>query len=63
MVIRQYKCDKCKKDFEVSESIMKDPQKIHEECGGDLKQIYSSDKNNLMFFTHPLRGAITRRFG
>lgn len=62
-VTRQYHCNKCKKDFEERESITIDPQKIHKDCGGELKQVYGTDKDNLLFFTHPMRGAISRRFG
>ena len=60
MVTRVYICDKCKKSFEIQQSIKDEPLKECE-CGGELKQKYFVPDKPLIF-THPMRGAITRRF-
>jgi putative FmdB family regulatory protein len=40
--IYEYRCKKCGKTFEVHQSMMDDPLKIHDECGGDLTKVYTN---------------------
>jgi putative FmdB family regulatory protein len=41
MPIYEYECKKCKKTFEISQSIKDEPLKVHDVCGGEVKRIIS----------------------
>jgi len=41
MATYSYTCDKCKKEIDYTLGMNEDRPEIHEECGGELKRIYS----------------------
>ena len=42
MPLYEYKCDRCKKTFEVIQKFSDAPIEVHEECGGQVERLISA---------------------